>query len=369
MTEPIAITPQSLVQSAKLSVSDSGQLIAADPGLYDILGWPATELIGHRLAELVHRTDLQKLSDYLTDPLTKGHSVGLRFTHRTEGWCPCRLTHLEEASAFELSLDTATRTDEDTDQRSESARFNHLPLVSWSSSSIESISQTLEARAGATPYFVVLDEDVRLCFISPALLRQLNQREADLLTLEPHSIPKALGIQCDLEKERRQLLHALYQGEQFGSLEPPDSLEPPLNLYRDQPDAEPPTDQVSTEHAKATIYLVHQLPEPPRTAQVPADDELINKSVSAFATELRGILSDIAEQVSALPEQGLDPTQSQSVEHISHQTGHAMRLNDALSLLATLGDTTQAVVNPGEWLDRGFPLIQLLWSPDEPVTL
>ena len=232
MTEPIAITPQSLVQSAKLSVSDSGQLIEADPGLYDLLGWPATELIGHRLAELVHRTDLPKLSDYLADPLTKGHSVGLRFTHRTDGWCPCRLTHLEEESAFELSLDTATRTNEDTDQRSESARFNHLPLVSWSSSSIESISQTLEARAGATPYFVVLDEDVRLCFISPALLRQLNQREADLLTLERHSIPKALGIQCDLEKERRQLLHALYQGEQFDSLEPPVSLEPPLNLQR-----------------------------------------------------------------------------------------------------------------------------------------
>ena len=129
MTEPIAITPQSLAQSAKLSVSDSGQLIAADPGLYDLLGWPATELIGHRLAELVHRTDLQKLSDYLADPLTKGHSVGLRFTHRSEGWRPCLLTHLEKASAFELSLDTATRTDEVSYQRSESARFHHLPLV------------------------------------------------------------------------------------------------------------------------------------------------------------------------------------------------------------------------------------------------
>lgn len=363
MTEPIAITPQSLVQSAKLSVSDSGQLVAAEPGLYDLLGWPATELIGHRLAELVHRTDLPKLSDYLADPLTRGHLVGLRFTHRSQGWCPCRLTYLEEASAFELSLDIATRTDENPHQRSELTRFNHLPLVRWSSSSIESISQTLEARAGATPYFVVLNEDVKLCFISPALLRQLNQLEADLLTLEPHSIPEALGIQCDLEKERRQLLHALYQGEQFGS------LEPPLNLLRDQPDAEYQTDQASTEHAKATVYLVHQLPEPPRTAQVPADDELINESVSAFATELRGILSDIAEQVSALPKQGLDPIQSQSVEHISHQTGHSMRLNDALSLLATLGDTTQAVVNPGECLGRAFPLIQLLWSPDEPVTL
>ena len=72
MTEPIAITPQSLAQSAKLSVSDSGQLIAADPGLYDILGWPATELIGHRLAELVHRTDLPKLSGYLNGPPAKG---------------------------------------------------------------------------------------------------------------------------------------------------------------------------------------------------------------------------------------------------------------------------------------------------------
>ena len=123
MTEPIAITPQSLVQSANLSVSDSGQLIAAEPGLYDLLGWPATELIGHRLAELVHRTDLPKLSDYLADLLTRGHSVGLRFTHRSEGWCHCRLTHLEEASAFELSLDTATRTDEDPHQRSVSAPF------------------------------------------------------------------------------------------------------------------------------------------------------------------------------------------------------------------------------------------------------
>ena len=363
MTEPIAITPQSLAQSAKLSVSGSGQLIAADPGLYDILGWPATELIGHRLAELVHRTDLQKLSDYLADPLTKGHSVGLRFTHRTEGWCPCRLTHLEEASAFELSLDYATRTDEDTDQRSESARFNHLPLVSWSSSSIESISQTLEARAGATPYFVVLDEEVRLCFISPALLRQLNQREADLLTLEPRSIPPALGIQCDLEKERRQLLHALYQGEQFGS------LELPLNLDSDQPDAEHQTDQVSIESTEATIYLVHQLPEPPSTALAPAGNELINESVSTLATELRGTLNHIAEQVRALGEQGLDPTQSQPVEHISHQTDHATKLNDALSLLATFGDTTEVVVNPGECVSTAFPLMQLLWSPNEPVTL
>jgi CheY-like chemotaxis protein len=369
MTEPIAITPQSLAQSAKLSVSDSGQLIAADPGLYDILGWPATELIGHRLAELVHRTDLQKLSDYLADPLTKGHSVDLRFTHRTEGWCPCHLTHLEEASAFELSLDYATRTDEDTDQRSESARFNHLPLVSWSSSSIESISQTLEARAGATPYFVVLDEEVRLCFISPALLRQLNQREADLLTLEPRSIPTALGIQCDLEKERRQLLHALYQGEQFDSLEPPVSLEPTLNLDRDQPDAEPPTDQVSIESTEATIYLVHQLPEPPSTALAPAGNELINESVSTLATELRGTLNHIAEQVRALGEKGLDPTQSQPVEHISHQTDHATKLNDALSLLATFGDTTEVVVNPGECVSTAFPLMQLLWSPNEPVTL
>ncbi len=375
MTEPIAITPQSLVQSAKLSVSDSGQLIAADPGLYDILGWPATELIGHRLAELVHRTDLPKLSDYLADPLTKGHSVGLRFTHRTEGWCPCRLTHLEEASAFELSLDTATRTDEDPHQRSESARFNHLPLVSRSSSSIESISQTLEARAGATPYFVVLDEEVRLCFISPALLRQLNQREADLLTLEPHSIPKALGIQCDLEKERRQLLHALYQGEQFDSLEPPvsleppDSLEPPLNLHGEQPDTEPLTDQVSIESTEATIYLVHQLPEPPSTALAPAGNELINESVSTLATELRGTLNHIAEQVRALSEKGLDPTQSQPVEHISHQTDHATKLNDALSLLATFGDTTEVVVNPGECVSTAFPLMQLLWSPNEPVTL
>jgi len=363
MTEPIATSPQSIVQSAKLSVSDSGQLIAADPGLYDLLGWPATELIGHRLAELVHRTDLPKLSDYLADPLTKGHSVGLRFTHRTEGWCPCRLTHLEEASAFELSLDYATRTDEDTDQRSESARFNHLPLVSWSSSSIESISQTLEARAGATPYFVVLDEDVRLRFISPALLRQLNQREADLLPLEPRSIPPAIGIQCDLEKERRQLLHALYQGEQFGS------LEPPLNLHRDQPDTEPQTDQVSTESTEATIYLIHQLPEPPGTALAPAGNELINDSVGTLATELRGTLNHIAEQVRALSEKGLDPTQNQSVDHISHQTDHASKLNDALSLLATFGDTTEIVVNPGECLGRAFPLMQLLWSPNEPVTL
>ena len=142
MTEPISITPQSLVQSAKLSISDSGQLIAAEPGLYDLLGWPATELIGYRLAELVHRTDLPKLSDYLADPLARGHSVSLRFTHRTEGWCSCRLTQLEEVSAFELSLDTATRTDEGPHQKSESARFNHLPLVSWSSSSTESISKT-----------------------------------------------------------------------------------------------------------------------------------------------------------------------------------------------------------------------------------
>ena len=134
----------------------------------------------------------------------------------------------------------------------------------------------------------MLDEDVRLCFISPALLRQLNQREADLLTLEPRSIPTALGIQCDLEKERRQLLHALYQGEQFDSLEPP-------NLYRDQPGAS--TDQASTESTKATIYLVHQLPEPPSNAQVPADNELINESVSLLATELRGTLNHIAEQV------------------------------------------------------------------------
>ena len=369
MTEPIAITPQSLVQSAKLSVSDSGQLIAADPRLYDLLGWPATELIGHRLAELVHRADLPKLGDYLADPLTRGHSVGLRFTHRSEGWCPCRLTQLEEASAFELSLDTATRTDEVSYQRSESARFNHLPLVSWSSSSIASISQTLEARAGATPYFVVLDEDVKLCFISPALLRQLNQLEADLLTLEPHSIPEALGIQCDLEKERRQLLHALYRGEQFGSLEPPVSLEPPLKLYRDQPDTEPLTDQASSESTEATIYLVHQLPEPPSTALAPADNELINDSVNTLATELRGTLNHIAEQVRALSEKGLDPTQSQSVEHISHQTDHASKLNDALGLLATFGDTTEVVVNPGECLGRAFPLMQLLWSPNEPVTL
>lgn len=369
MTEPIAITPQSLVQSAKLSVSDSGQLIAADPRLYDLLGWPATELIGHRLAELVHRADLPKLGDYLADPLTRGHSVGLRFTHRSEGWCPCLLTRLEEASAFELSLDTATRTDEVSYQRSESARFNHLPLVSWSSSSIASISQTLEARAGATPYFVVLDEDVKLCFISPALLRQLNQLEADLLTLEPHSIPEALGIQCDLEKERRQLLHALYRGEQFGSLEPPVSLEPPLKLYRDQPDTEPLTDQASSESTEATIYLVHQLPEPPSTALAPADNELINDSVNTLATELRGTLNHIAEQVRALSEKGLDPTQSQSVEHISHQTDHASKLNDALGLLATFGDTTEVVVNPGECLGRAFPLMQLLWSPNEPVTL
>jgi len=363
MTEPTATTPQSLVQSAKLSVSDSGQLIAADPRLYDLLGWPATELIGHRLAELVHRTDLPKLGDYLADPLPRGHSVGLRFTHRSEGWCPCRLTQLEEASAFELSLDTATRTDEDPHQRSESARFNHLPLVSWSSSSTESISQILEARAGATPYFVVLDEDVRLRFISPALLRQLNQLEADLLTLEPHSIPKALGIQCNLEEERRQLLHALYQGEQFGS------FELPLNLDRDQSDAEHQTDQASTESTKATIYLVHQLPDPPSTALAPASNELINESVSTLATELRGTLNHIAEQVRALSAQGLDPIQSQSVEHISHQTDHATQLNDALSLLPTFGDKTEVVVNPGECLGRAFPLMQLLWSPNEPVTL
>ena len=215
----------------------------------------------------------------------------------------------------------------------------------------------------------MLDEEVRLCFISPALLRQLNQREADLLTLEPRSIPTALGIQCDLEKERRQLLHALYQGEQFGSLEPPDSLEPPLNLDRDQPDAEPPTDQVSIESTEATIYLVHQLPEPPGTALAPAGNELINESVSTLATELRGTLNHIAEQVRALSEKGLDPTQSQPVEHISHQTDHATKLNDALSLLATFGDTTEVVVNPGECVSTAFPLMQLLWSPNEPVTL
>ena len=363
MTEPIAITPQSLAQSAKLSVSDSGQLIAAEPGLYDLLGWPATELIGHRLAELVHRTDLPKLSDYLEDPLTRGHSVGLRFTHRSEGWRSCRLTRLEEASAFELSLDAATRTDEDPHRRSESTQFNHLPVISWSSSSIESISQTLEARTGAIPTFVVLDEDVRLCFVSPALLRQLNQLEADLLTLEPHSIPKALGIQCDLEKERRQLLHALYQGEQFGS------LEPPLNLDRDQAGAETMTDQPSTGSTKATIYLVHQLPEPPSTAPAPAGNELINESVSTLATELRGTLNHIAEQVRALSEKDLDPTQRLPVVSISHQTDHATKLNDALSLLATFGDTTEVVVNPGECLGRAFPLMQLLWSPNEPVTL
>ena len=263
-------------------------------------------------SKLVHRTDLPKLSDYLADPLTRGHSVGLRFTHRSEGWCPCRLTRLEEASAFELSLDAATRTDEDPHRSSESTQFNHLPVISWSSSSIASISQTLEARTGATPPFVVLDEDVRLCFVSPALLRQLNQLEADLLTLEPHSIPKALGIQCDLEKERRQLLHALYQGEQFGS------LEPPLNLDRDQAGAGLMTDQASTESTIATIYLVHQLPEPPSTAPALADYELINESVSTLATELRGTLNHIAEQVRALSEKDLDPTQKLSVVSISH---------------------------------------------------
>ena len=215
----------------------------------------------------------------------------------------------------------------------------------------------------------MLDEEVRLCFISPALLRQLNQREADLLTLEPRSIPTALGIQCDLEKERRQLLHALYQGEQFGSLEPPDSLEPPLNLHGEQPDTEPLTDQVSIESTEATIYLVHQLPEPPGTALAPAGNELINESVSTLATELRGTLNHIAEQVRALSEKGLDPTQSQPVEHISHQTDHATKLNDALSLLATFGDTTEVVVNPGECVSTAFPLMQLLWSPNEPVTL
>ena len=66
---------------------------------------------------------------------------------------------------------------------------------------------------------------------------------------------------------------------------------------------------------------------------MPADNELINESVSA-RHRIAGTLSDIAEQVSAL-QQGLDPIQSQSVEHISHQTGHATKLNDALSLLAT----------------------------------
>ena len=147
------------------------------------------------------------------------------------------------------------------------------------------------------------------------------------------------------------------------------SLEPPLNLDRDQPDAETPTDQASSESTEATIYLVHQLPEPPSTALAPAGNELINESVSTLATELRGTLNHIAEQVRALSEKGLDPTQSQSVEHISHQTDHATKLNDALSLLATFGDTTEVVVNPGECLGRAFPLMQLLWSPNEPVTL
>ena len=101
MTEPIAITPQSLGNRPScrfLTAGNSSQLTWA----YDLLGWPATELIGHRLAELVHRTDLPKLSDYLEDPLTKGHSVV--FDSRIEakdGALP--LTHLEEASAFELS--------------------------------------------------------------------------------------------------------------------------------------------------------------------------------------------------------------------------------------------------------------------------
>ncbi|MEK9586878.1 MAG: response regulator, partial [Gammaproteobacteria bacterium] len=129
------------------------------------------------------------------------------------------------------------------------------------------------------------------------------------------------------------------------------------------------TDQVSIESTEATIYLVHQLPEPPSTALAPAGNELINESVSTLATELRGTLNHIAEQVRALGEKGLDPTQSQPVEHISHQTDHATKLNDALSLLATFGDTTEVVVNPGECVSTAFPLMQLLWSPNEPVTL
>ena len=213
----------------------------------------------------------------------------------------------------------------------------------------------------------MLDEDVRLCFISPALLRQLNQREADLLTLEPHSIPRRLAFSAI--SKRSDVSSSMPSIKENNSAALSRQSASHHLTYRDQPDAETLTDQASIESTEATIYLVHQLPEPPSTALAPADDELINESVSAFATELRGILSDIAEQVSALPEQGLDPIQSQSVEHISHQTGHAMRLNDALSLLATLGDTTQAVVNSGECLGRAFPLIQLLWSPDEPVTL
>ncbi len=84
---------------------------------------------------------------------------------------------------------------------------------------------------------------------------------------------------------------------------------------------------------------------------------------------MRGTLNHIAEQVRALGEKGLDPTQSQPVEHISHQTDHATKLNDALSLLATFGDTTEVVVNPGECVSTAFPLMQLLWSPNEPVTL
>ena len=125
----------------------------------------------------------------------------------------------------------------------------------------------------------------------------------------------------------------------------------------------------STESTKATIYLVHQLPEPPSTAPAPAGNELINESVSTLATELRGTLNHIAEQVRALSEKDLDPTQRLSVVSISHQTDHATKLNDALSLLATFGDTTEVVVNPGECLGRAFPLMQLLWSPNEPVTL
>lgn len=352
---PAPATDESFKASMRFTAT--GQLIHAEGPIYRILGWPAAELYGHRLPELVHRADHTQLERFLQHPAEGAHSNALRIMHQVDGWRWCQLTWLR--SHNEISIrNTAVTYDLQSRRKSDRSRRPSGPRP------LDPLLRALRPITDRSKFILLVGDEGRIRYISPNFLEATDRRPEDIDDISFEQLWRALRIEYTSPGGAERFLAGVFNDKQarleaatFSPLKgEPVSLS--LEAHR------LPWDD-------AELVLIVGTPLTHRNDAIAARSmsDLQKESLGALVHELRNVLNIFTGHTGLLLGTSLTAEQETSVAQLVKYAEHTVALNESLALLPHFYEDAFETLDLAGALRQSAPLLKLLWRDTESLTI
>jgi len=357
MTEqgPALATDESLKASMRFTAT--GQLIHAEGPIHRILGWPAAELYGHRLPELIHRADRTQLDTFLQHPAEGAHSSALRIMHQVDGWRWCQLTWLRGHNEISIS-NTAMRHDQKSRRKSDRSSLPSKPR------SLTTLLQALRPITDRSKFIIVVGDEGRIRYVSPNFLEATDRRPEDIDDLKVEQLWGALRIEYSAPGAAERFLAGVLRDKQA---KPETATFTPLEGKPEQLSLE--AHRLPWDHTE--LVLIVGTPPVHRSDVTAARSmsDLQKESLGALVHELRNVINIFTGHTGLLLGTSLTAEQETSVAQIVKYAEHTMILNESLALLPHFHEDALETLDLAASLRESAPLLKLLWRDPENLTI